>query len=200
MKTVGIYLYNNVEVLDLAGPFEVFSMAQRMWAMAGENPTQPLFKVVTIAEHPTQITARAGLQIVPNHSIEYHPHIDILIVPGGGVDQQITSKSVINWLTTTSERADLTASVCTGVFLLAETGLLEGCEVTTHGAYSAVLQQRYPGLIVRQQTSWVDQGQIITSAGMPAGIDMSLYLVSRVAGMPHARRTARQMDYLWPQC
>ncbi|THB79332.1 MAG: DJ-1/PfpI family protein [Desulfobulbaceae bacterium] len=199
MKTVGIFLYNNIEVLDFAGPFEVFSTAQRIWTLAGRDPSQALFKVVTIAEQHKLITARGGLQVVPNHLIEYHPHIDILIVPGGIIDHQLTRAPVINWLRTTSERADLTASVCTGAFLLAEAGLLDGCEVITHWEDSAALQQSYPKLIVRDHARWLDQGHIVTSAGISAGIDMSLHLVSRFASMEHAERTAHQMDYHWQQ-
>ena len=197
MRTIGIYLYNNVEVLDFAGPFEVFSIAQRLCAMGVSDPTNQLFKIVTIAEKEKTITSRGGLQVRPMHSIEYHPHLDVLIVPGGVVTAEMNKQQVLSWLSSTAERADITASVCTGAFLLAQAGLLNGMEVTTHWEDIGELRQSFPELVVKENVRWIDNGHIVTSAGISAGIDMSLHLVGRLAGKDHAEKTARQMEYGW---
>ncbi len=197
MKTIGIYLYNNVEVLDFAGPFEVFSTAQRIHAMTSGNPSDRLFDVVTIAENKREIIAVGGLRVAPLHGIEYHPHLDVLIVPGGVVTAELDKQQVLSWLSSTDERADITASVCTGAFLLAKAGLLDGMEVTTHWEDIGELRQSFPGIVVRENVRWIDSGHIVTSAGISAGIDMSLHLVGRLAGRDHAEKTARQMEYNW---
>ena len=197
MKTIGIYLFDNIEVLDFAGPFEVFSTAQRLHAMGCDNPADRLFEVVTIAEKPAEITARGGLKVLPMHGIEYHPHLDVLLVPGGVVAAEMKKENVLTWIRTTSERVDITASVCTGAFLLAQAGLLNAMEVTTHWEDIEELRLSFPEVVVKENTRWIDNGHIITSAGISAGIDMSLYLVSRLAGKDHAAKTARQMEYDW---
>ncbi len=119
------------------------------------------------------------------------------IVPGGVVAAEMNKKNVLSWISATSERADITASVCTGAFLLAQAGLLDGMEVTTHWEDIEELRLSFPELSVKENTRWVDNGHIITSAGVSAGIDMSLHLVSRLAGKEHAVKTARQMEYDW---
>ncbi len=197
MKTIGIYLFSNVEVLDFTGPFEVFATAQRLQAMMSDNPNNKLFNVVTIAEEKTKVVAQSGLQVLPSYSIEYHPHLDVLIVPGGVVTAEMNKQQVLSWLSSTAERADITASVCTGAFLLARAGLLDGMEVTTHWEDIAELRQSFPGLTVKENVRWIDNGHIVTSAGISAGIDMSLHLVARLAGKDHAEKTARQMEYNW---
>ena len=199
MKTIGIYLYNNVEVLDFAGPFEVFSTAQRLCAMGFSDPNKKLFKVVTIAEKERMVTARGGLQVRPMHSIEYHPSLDVLVVPGGVIDVEIEKENVIQWIQTVSERAEITASVCTGSFLLARAGLLAGRSVTTHWEDIAELRRQYTDIEVRENTRWIDEGHIVSSAGISAGIDMCLHLVGRLVSVEHAANTARQMEYEWKQ-
>ena len=197
MKTVGIYLYNNVEVLDFAGPFEVFSTAQRLHAVNSGNPSERLFDVVTIAENKREIISRGGLKVTPHHAIEYHPHLDVLIVPGGVVTEEMSKRQVLSWLKSTAERADITASVCTGAFLLAKADLLDGLEVTTHWEDSGELRQSFPGIVVKENVRFIDNGHIVSSAGISAGIDMSLHLVGKLAGREHAVKTARQMEYDW---
>ena len=123
MKTVGIYLFNNVEVLDFAGPFEVFTTAQRLYVGTEGTMREKLFEVITVAEKQGTVTTRGGLKVTASHGIEYHPHIDVLLVPGGVIEAQMKKPSVISWLRSMSERADITASICTGVFLLASAGL-----------------------------------------------------------------------------
>ena len=194
-KTVGIYVFDEVECLDLAGPYEVFTTATRMQLRS--RPDSAPFEVVTIAERAAPVRARAGMQVLPDHTIDTHPPLDLLIVPGGVVDAELDKPRVIAWVAKTAAASPLTASVCTGAFLLARAGLLAGHEVTTHWEDIAALRSAFPALQVREGVRWVDAGRIVTSAGITAGIDMSLHLVARLAGEALAQRTARQMDFAW---
>lgn len=196
MRTVGIYLYDQVEVLDFAGPFEVFTTASRVAQRQQADATQP-FRVVTIARQSGPVTARAGLSVLPTHTLADHPPLDVLIVPGGDERAERGQADLIAWLHTQAARIELLASVCTGAFLLAGTGLLDGRTVTTHWEDVTELADAFPKLSVVDTGRWIDDGHILTSAGMSAGIDMSLHLVARLAGNKLAMATARQMDYHW---
>ncbi len=191
MMTVGIVLFDDVEVLDFAGPFEVF-------AVAG-NVTEGGFKVVTVAERADAskpIIARNGLKIVPDYTLADAPHLDLLVVPGGqGTRQEVSNPKLIGWIKRRAAEARLTTSVCTGAFLLAETGILAGKTVTTHWASVERMAQTYTMVHVRGDARFVDEGDIVTSAGVSAGIDMALYVVGRLKGAAIAARTARQMEY-----
>ena len=195
-RNVGIYIYDEIEVLDLGGPFEVFSTASRMKARLNPGSSKP-FEVFTIAETIRPIQARGGLMIQPAFDIESHPAIDVLIIPGGVVSEELERPAIIEWISRTAAKAELTASVCTGAFLLAKAGLLHGKPITTHWEDIAEFRAMFPGIIVRDDVRWVDAGEIITSAGISAGLDMSLHLVARLEDEELAIRTARQMDYQW---
>lgn len=193
-RTVGIYLYDEVEVLDFAGPFEVFSVATRV----APRQTPPPFSVITLSADGGRIAARGRLGVAPAYGLDGHPDIDLLIVPGGVVDAELARPAVIDWIRTQATRAEIVASVCTGAFLLAEAGLLDGLEATTHWEDADDLADRYPRVAVMRNTiGWVDLGPIVTSAGISAGIDMALHLVERLCGRALAERTARQMEYRW---
>lgn len=194
--TVGIFLFDAVEVLDFAGPFEVFSTAARVHGRR-EPPSPPIFVVATVGRGFAPVVARGGLRVQPAFSLEDHPPLDVLIVPGGMVDAELARPEVIAWLQRTSPAAAVTASVCTGAFLLAQAGLLEGKRATTHWEDLAELRRLFPEVDVVEGRRWVDLGSVVTSAGISAGIDMSLHLVARLAGAELARRTARQMQYDW---
>ncbi len=194
MLTVAIFIFDEVEVLDFAGPFEVFSTASRVRARAGAEAP---FRVVTIAKGPGPVSARGGLSVSPRHHFGEHPDIDVLIVPGGDVTRELGDAQVIQWIAEVSTKAQLTASVCTGAFLLAAAGLLEGRRVTTHWEDVDDLRQQFPRLRVEGGERWIDEGPIATSAGISAGIDLCLHLVGRLEGDELAVRTARQMDYPW---
>ena len=194
--TIGIFLFDNVEVLDFAGPFEVFSTASRVKRRL-EQEQPPLFDVFTVAEEPRFIRARGGLMVSPGFSFGNHPPIDGLVIPGGVVSAELAKPAVINWIQQTAATSQLTASVCTGAFLLAHAGLLVDKTVTTHWEDIDDLRAKFPDLDVRENARWIDEGKIITSAGISAGIDMSLYLVARLAGEDLAHKTARQMEYDW---
>ena len=186
---IGIYIYDQAEVLDFSGPFEVFSVANRL-AKLGWN-------IWLVAEEKSLVEARGVFQVKPHYSIQNVPELDVLIVVGGVHSDELRKTEVINWIRKTTEKTQITASVCTGAFLLAEAGLLDGLEVTTHWEDIPDLQRNYPNLQVRKGIRWIEQGKLFTAAGISAGIEMSLELVARLAGAELAERTARQMEYTW---
>jgi len=128
---VGIYLFNNVEVLDFAGPFEVFTTANRVSLRRSPDKAAP-FNVFTVAKTEEAVLARAGLKTLPDFWLSNCPVIDLLIVPGGVVDQELNDDEVVSWVRESATRAQIAASVCTGAFLLAKAGLLHGKRATTH--------------------------------------------------------------------
>jgi transcriptional regulator GlxA family with amidase domain len=193
---VGILVFPEVEVLDFAGPFEVFSVAARIHAN-GPGAIAP-FKVSLIGASGGQVMARHNMAMIPHLGFADAPALDILIVPGGVVTQPLSDPSTLAWIGRQAEGAAITASVCTGAFLLAKAGLLEGCRVTTHWNDIAGLRENYPQLDVVENVQYVDQGRIVTSAGISAGIGMSLHLVERVLGAAAALATAHRMEYDWP--
>ncbi|MEL0221988.1 MAG: DJ-1/PfpI family protein [Deltaproteobacteria bacterium] len=186
---IGIYIYDQAEVLDFSGPFEVFSVANRL-ANLGWN-------IWLVAEEKSLVEARGVFQVKPHYSIQNVPELDVLIVVGGVHSDELRKTEVINWIRKTAEKTQITASVCTGAFLLAEAGLLDGLEVTTHWEDIPDLQRNYPNLQVRKGIRWIEQGKLFTAAGISAGIEMSLELVARLAGAELAERTATQMEYTW---
>jgi transcriptional regulator GlxA family with amidase domain len=193
---VGIFVFENAEVLDFAGPYEVFTTAARVQARF-DPAAEPVFKVFTVARSRETVCARAGLNVIPDHDFSAHPDIDMLLVPGGVVTDETEKPAVIEWIRKCSAQAGLTASVCTGSFLLAKAGLLDGKRATTHWEDLDELESMYPSVSVVRGPRWVDEGRIVTSAGISAGIDMSLHLVERMAGRALAEKTARQMDFDW---
>jgi len=193
---IGIYIYDDTEVLDFTGPYEVFTTATRM-KVRQEPENQKLFDVFLIAEKDDLVTARADFKVQPHYTVQNHPKIDILIIPGGIHVHELDKPGVISWLTRQSQYTQITASVCTGAFLLAKAGLLEGNACTTHWEDIPDLQAMFPNLEVKEDVPWVDNGKIVTSAGISAGIEMALHLVARLAGKELALKTARQMQYKW---
>ena len=196
--TVGIFVFENVEVLDFAGPYEVFTTASRVHRRSRPSDSDP-FKVFTIGRTGEPVRARAGLSVHPDYHFKNHPPIDILVIPGGVVTQELSEPEVVSWIAASSRMSRLTASVCTGAFLLAQAGLLNGKSATTHWEDIEDLKRMFPSLNVQTGKRWVDEGAVVTSAGISAGIDMSLHLIERVAGRELAIRTARQMDFDWTE-
>ncbi|MDP1719604.1 MAG: DJ-1/PfpI family protein [Candidatus Nanopelagicaceae bacterium] len=192
-KTIGILGFDNVEALDFTGPFEVFTTADRVASREGLGHP---FKVVSLSTQPSFI-ARAGLSINAGFILGTEPKIDILIVPGGVTSEAEKNAELISWLRGTYLDAEIVASVCTGVFLLAVAGLIEEVPVTTHWEDIVALKERFPKLEVKSGTRWVDTGKLVSSAGISAGMDMSLHLVERLTGANLAVLTAKQMDYNW---
>lgn len=186
---IGIYIYDDAEVLDFSGPFEVFSTAKRL---ANNN-----WQVFFVAEHAGPVIARAGFSVNPHYSFVDHPAIDVLIVVGGVHTAELIKPQVINWIKQTADSAKHVASVCTGAFLLAQADLLDGLTATTHWEDQADLAVMFPRLNVIANRRWVSQGKFTTSGGISAGIDMSLALVAQLISPAQAELTAKQMEYQW---
>jgi len=194
MKTVGIFLFNNIELLDFAGPYEVFTTASRV---AQRNQHNPAFKVVTLSKNRNPVIARAGLSLQADFSLKDHPPIDLLLIPGGVVDEPLNDASFIAWLAAQRIKTPRIGSICTGAFLLAKAGLLNGLEATTHWEDIEQLRAYFPAVKVLSQQRFIDHDHTITSAGIAAGIDMSLHLVAKLCDETLAEKTAKQMEYPW---
>lgn len=185
---IGIFIYDDAEVLDFSGPFEVFSTANRL--VEGE-----VFNVFLISEKSQPVNARGGFSVLAKYNIDNHPVLDTLIVAGGVHDKQLENSAVIRWITQQNTQVNSIAAVCTGVFLLAQAQVLTEHKVTTHWGDIDQLRDQFPALQVMENVRWVDQGRVVTSAGISAGIDMSLHLVSNLYSEALAIKTARQMEF-----
>jgi len=182
---IGIYIYDNAEVLDFSGPFEVFTTATRVCV-----DSEP-FSVILIGETSNTISARAGFCINPTNGFHDHPKLDVLLVVGGYHYDEMTKPNVLNWIAKQANQVQYVASVCSGAWLLAEAGVLTNQKVTTHWEDIEGLQASYPNLTVYANTRWIDEGKYITSAGISAGIDMSLHLVRKFHSLDLAIKTAK---------
>jgi transcriptional regulator GlxA family with amidase domain len=188
---VAILIFDEVEVLDFAGPFEVFGVAR---TSSGEFACE----VCTVALEQREVVARNGLRIVPHRTASDLGAVDILVVPGGfGTRRELTNPAMLEFIRTTSNAAALTLSVCTGSLLLGASGLLTGRSATTHRDAMDELRTLNCGADILPDARIVDNGRIVTSAGISAGIDAALYIVARVFGQPSATETARYMQYDW---
>lgn len=190
-RTLAILIFDEVEVLDFCGPFEVFSVSNRFTDPAA-------FRVLTVAEHPRPVRTRGGLSVNPHHQLSDCPQPDLLLVPGGqGTRHEMHNPVLRKWIRETAGHAEFVLSVCTGSLLLATAGLLDGREVTTHHGSFELLRQTAPRATVLENRRFVDSGNVVCSAGIAAGIDMSLQVVNRLMGGTVAEQTARQMEYPW---
>ncbi len=190
-RNVAILIFDEVEVLDFCGPFEVFSVAGR-----GDNLNP--FTVYTVAEKSEPIMARNHLSVNPRYTIMDCPQPHILLVPGGyGTRREMYNTTLIDWIKGRSREAELVLSVCTGALLLAKAGLLEGLAATTHHGAIDLLKETAPNTTIQEDKRIVDNGRIIVSAGISAGIDMSLYVISKLLGKELALKTAQYMEYDW---
>ena len=190
MKTnVAILLFDDVEVLDFAGPFEVFSVTDELRGY-------DTFNVFTVADSPATVRARNGLKVVPHHTSESCPAPGVLVVPGGAGTRKLLAKPMLlEWVRNRSKHAAITMSVCTGALVLAKAGLLEGLRATTHHECFSLLRELAPRTEVVETERFVDNGRILTAAGISAGIDCALHVVERLLGPDAASRTSRYMEY-----
>jgi transcriptional regulator GlxA family with amidase domain len=194
---IGLLLFDEVEVLDACGPFEVFSVAGRV-ARRDRPGAPPPFEVVTLSAEPTTtVRARGGLPIVADRLLTDAPPIDVALVPGGVTTRIERDPAVLGWIRAAARSADVVASVCTGAFPLALAGVLDGLTATTHWEDRAELRDRFPAVTVVDDARYVDHGRVATSAGVSAGIDLALHLVRTRVDEELAVATARQMDYPW---
>ncbi|WP_058301261.1 DJ-1/PfpI family protein [Gorillibacterium timonense] len=190
VRKVAILLFDDIEVLDFAGPYEVFAMAGKQ---GGD------FELYTVAEEARIVTAVGGLRLVPDYAIGGCPVPDLLIVPGGmGTRREISNRKLLDWIAATASECELLLSVCTGALLLAAAGLLDGLEITTHHASIPLLRELAPrSAKIREDARYTDNGHILLSAGVSAGIDISLHAIEKLLGEERALLAAGQMEYDW---
>jgi transcriptional regulator GlxA family with amidase domain len=196
--TVGILIFDDVEVLDFAGPFEVFSRTRTVPGSDSRRTDDSApFETVTVARTREAVTAIGGLRVLPHHAWADAPPIDILVVPGGfGTRALLHDEPTLAWIRETAARARQVTSVCTGALLLARLGLLQDKRATTHWAALDLLASLDPTIHVQREHRVVHDG-IFTSAGVSAGIDMSFAVVEQVCGRAVAIETARYIEYPW---
>lgn len=188
-KNVAILIFDDVEVLDFAGPFEVF-------AVADELHDHTAFHTFTLGLKPGTVRARNGLKVVPDFTLENCPPPHLIVIPGGKGRRALMQMPALHeWLRMKSRHAEIVMSVCTGAFVLARAGLLDGLRVTTHHASIAELRDFAPHLEVVENARFIDEDKIVTCAGISAGIDGSLHVVARLLGKTAADRTAAHMEY-----
>ena len=185
-KTVGVLLFPEFELLDVFGPLEAFGQAKD-W-----------FRIVTVAEHPGPVASAQGPRAVADYGFEDAPPIDIILVPGGmGTRREVSNRALVDWLGRRARSAETTTSVCTGTALLARTGILDGRRATSNKRSFAWVAEQGPKVDWIRQARWVDDGNIVTSSGVSAGIDMALHLIGRIAGPGVRDEIATRMEYEW---
>jgi len=197
-KRVGIVLFDDVEVLDFCGPFEVFSVARLNEERRREEAAP--FEVLLVAEKRGQVVTTGGMKVVPGYTFESCPKLDILLVPGGwGTRKELRNPAMLDWLRLRASEVEILASVCTGSMLLGFAGLLDQRRATTHWLSLDWMRTSFPTVAVEYDEHVVDYGFVLTSAGISAGIDLALKVVARYCGEAVARATAKYMEYPFPE-
>lgn len=191
MKTVTLLLFPDVEVLDFAGPFEVFSVASEV--------RQPApFRVITVADGASPVAAVGGLNVAPHFNLATAPQADVLIIPGGkGSRPAMREAKILDWVARQADKAEVVASVCTGALILGKLGLLDGLAATTHAGAIGELRAVSDKIDVRPAARFIDNGKYLTSGGITAGIDMSLYLLKRLTDQQLVDLVVEEMEYDW---
>ncbi|MGO4886183.1 DJ-1/PfpI family protein [Anaerobacillus sp. MEB173] len=202
-RKVGILLFDYVDILDFAGPAEVLSLtannkAEQTLTLYKKHllPTRP-FKVFTISETGLEMKTHSGIKVQPDYSIDESPKLDILIIPGGplrAVQSMAKNQKIIEWIGK-HKSIEYICSVCTGAYILGETGLLNGKKATTHHLALKLLQDKYPEIQVLSDRKVVQDGNIISSGGVSSGINMALYIVEQILGESTAERTAKTIEF-----
>lgn len=182
-KKVAILIFDGVEIIDYTGPWEIFGGAG--------------FEVFTVAKTPETITTVYGMKVTPNYTLEEHPAPDIVLVPGGQVFGPQSDPTVTKWLNDSANDAEVVLSVCNGAFILAKAGLLKGLKATTTRPLVDGLAAAGEDITVVHDVRFVDNGKIVTSGGLSAGMDAALHVVSRYLGEDGARRLAKDLEYDW---
>ncbi len=191
-RNVAIVIYENAEPLDWSGPFEVYNDAAGFGSSHGDNA----FNVYLVSKTTEPLNSQ-GMKVVPQYSIENAPKPDIVLFPGGPSSKITDDPAFFAWAERASKEAEIAQSVCTGAFVLAKAGLLDGLEVTTHHGSIDRLQKLTPKATVRTGRRYVDNGHVVTTAGISAGIDGSLHVVARLLGRRVADQVATYMEYAW---
>ncbi len=197
-KQVGILIFEDVELLDFCGPFEVFSAARLNEEKRREEPSA--FNVFLVAETKKLIVTTGGMHVLPDYDLNDCPSLDILVVPGGwGTRREMNNALLLSWIAERAMKVETLASVCTGSLLLGKAGLLEGKRATTHWRLLDWMSELFPKTKVEKDLHFVEDGNLLTSAGISAGIDMALKVVARYLGESVARATAKHMEYPFPE-
>ena len=197
-KRVGIVLFSDIEVLDFCGPFEVFS-AVRLNEERRREEHSP-FEVLLVAESADPVTTTGGMIVLPHKTFETCPPLDIVLCPGGwGTRRELKNPVMLDWLRQRATEVEILAAVCTGSMVLGFAGLLNGKHATTHWRSLDWMRESFPAVSVEPDKHFVQDGRVFTSAGISAGIDMSLKLVEHYFGESVARTTARHMEYAYPE-
>lgn len=189
---VAIFLYDGVEILDFSGPAEVFAVSG---FRDEDGKYQNAFKVYTVAHTKETITSQGFLKVIPDYSVADAPVPDIIVLPGGSTGKSRKTPEVMQWIKTNAPKTSIMMSVCTGAFLLGDAGLLENKSATTWYGAIERLRKAFPATKVLENTRYVDHGNIVTTAGVSAGIDGALHLVERLISPEAARSTAEYMEY-----
>lgn len=190
MTSYGILVFDAAEELDFAGPWEVFTTSRMLRLPDGHADN-----VALIAERPGPVRCAKGMRVLPDYTLADHPRLDVLLVPGGqGTRREVHNSAVIDWIRTTARSAAWVTSVCTGALLLHEAGPARGRRVATHHGFEDALEARGDVTVVRD-ARYVADGNLVTSQGVSAGIDMALWLVGALHGRQHARAVRRHIQY-----
>jgi transcriptional regulator GlxA family with amidase domain len=196
-KRVGILIFPAVEVLDFCGPYEVFSVT-RLNEERRREESSP-FEVLLVAQSAEPVVATGGLRVIPDVTLETCPLLDILVVPGGwGTRKEVSNQRLLTWISERAKQVETLTSVCTGAMLLGQAGLLDGRRATTHWRSLDRMRESFPAVAVEGKLHVVEDGHVLTSAGISAGIDMALRVVARYFGDAVGRATARHMEYAFP--
>jgi transcriptional regulator GlxA family with amidase domain len=197
-RRIGILLFNDIEVLDFCGPFEVFSVTRTDEARRRQEASP--CEVLLVAETMAAVTTAGGMKVLPAVVFADCPRLDLLLVPGGmGTRTEMLNEALLGFVRAQAAGAELVASVCTGALILGKAGLLSGRRATTHWRSLDLLGELFPEVTVDRTSQVVDEGRIMTSAGIAAGIDLALLIVRRWHGEAVARATARHMEYPFPE-
>jgi putative intracellular protease/amidase len=188
-RNLAIFIFENVQIIDYTGPFEVFGHA---W-----DGDQPLFNIYTVAEKADPITTNMGMTVVPKYTFDNAPKPDIVVLPGGGVNQHLKNPRVIKWVQERAAEAEYVMSVCNGAFYLGKAGLLDGKTATTFYGMIDDLKVLAPKATVVRDQRFTDNGKIITTAGLSSGIDGALHLIEKISGRGKAQEIALGMEYNW---
>ena len=192
VTTYGIVTFTDAEELDFVGPWEVFGASAMLRNLAEGSQVD---QVVLIAPTLDAVRCNKGLRVVPDHSIDDHPALDVVVVPGGfGVRRQVENPALMTWLADVGAKAAWVTSVCTGSLLLHGSGLAAGKRVATHWSFEDELERRGNITVVRDRR-WVRDGNVVSSQGVSAGIDMALWVLGQIHGPDHARTTQRYIQY-----
>src|SRR5215472_9187098 len=196
-KRVGIMIFDEIEVLDFCGPFEVFSVT-RLNEERRRQEASP-FEVLLISQSGQPVKTTGGMKVIPDVTFGQCPSLDILVVPGGsGARKEMSNQAMLSFVRSRASEVQTLASVCTGAFILGNAGLLDGLRATTHWRTLQTMRELFPNVIVDSKSHVVKAGMVITSAGISAGIDMALLVVAQHCGESIARATARHMEYPFP--